>query len=92
MTRIDMTDLERKKLSELGKTKTPNLWQPIETAPKDKLVLIAYYWKKDHYFYEENKEWSITIGLYNDERYIDVAHLDLQEMDAVWQPLPEPPK
>jgi len=67
------------------------MWHPIETAPKDKLVLIAYNWKKDQYFYEENQEWSITIGIYNDERYIDVAHLDLQEMDAVWQPLPEPP-
>jgi len=67
-------------------------WQPIETAPKDKLVLISYYWKEGQYFYEENEEWSITLGIYNGGRYLDVAHLNLQEMDAVWQPLPEPMK
>jgi hypothetical protein len=67
-------------------------WQPVETAPKDKLVLIAYYWKKGHDFYEENEEWSITLGIYNDERYIDVAHLDLQEMDAKWLPLQKAPR
>jgi hypothetical protein len=67
-------------------------WQPIETAPKNKLVLISYYWKEGQDFYEENQEWSITLGICNDERYIDVAHLDLREMDAVWQPLPEPMK
>jgi hypothetical protein len=67
------------------------MWQSIKTAPKDKLVLIAYNWKKGQYFYEENQEWSIALGVYNGGRYLDVAHLDLREMDVVWQPLPEPP-
>ena len=35
MHRIELTEIERKKISELGKIKTPSLWQPIETAPKD---------------------------------------------------------
>ena len=35
MHRIELTEIDRKKISELGKIKTPSLWQPIETAPKD---------------------------------------------------------
>ena len=67
-------------------------WQPIETAPKGHYVLIAFDWKKDQYHYEPNQEWCIGCGTYTGRRYIDQLHLDLDEMDAMWMPLPPPPK
>jgi hypothetical protein len=92
MTRIDMTDLERKKLSELGKTKTTTLWQPWSTVPENEYVLISFYWKKGKPWYEEGEKWDIGIGLTDDRngRYVDLIHLDLEDFDAVWMPLPAP--
>lgn len=93
MTRIELTELERKKMADAGRQSIPctNGWRPIETAPKGKCVLIAFYWKKGHELYEPNQTWDIGFGTYNGGRYIDKIHVDLDDFDAVWMPLPKPP-
>ena len=67
-------------------------WQPIETAPIGQYVLIAFYWKKYKEFYEDGQPWDIGCGTYTGGRYVDQLHLDLNDMDAVWMPLPKPPQ
>ena len=68
-------------------------WQPIETAPHYKKVLIAFYWKENSEFYDKNEPWDIECGWYTGDRYIEGgAYLDLNDMQAKWLPLPEPPK
>ena len=68
-----------------------NTWQPIETAPKDDLILVSFYYKytdeltKSHmkitYWSDSEKGWdgmaqSIRTGV------INPTH---------WMPLPKPP-
>ena len=67
-------------------------WLPIETAPIGQYVLIAFYWKKYKEFYEDGQPWDIGCGTYTGGRYVDQLHLDLNDMDAVWMPLPQPPE
>ena len=94
MPRIDITEVERLALAKAGAQSTPctHGWRPIETAPKNKLVLVSFNWKKNQEFYDPQEEWSIDVGRYNGGRYIDGCYVDLEEMDAVWQPLPKPPQ
>ena len=68
------------------------MWQPIETAPIDQYVLIAFYWKKGKTFYEPGATWDIGCGTYTGGKYVEQLYLDLEDFDAVWMPLPEPPK
>ena len=91
---IEMTELERKKLADAGRQSISctHGWQPIETAPIGQYVLIAFYWKKYKEFYEEGQPWDIGCGTYTGGRYVDQLHLDLNDMDAVWMPLPKPPE
>lgn len=94
--RIEMTPEERRALWKAGlelpatKVVQPK-WQPIETAPLNKWVLISFYWKKNQEFYDPQEEWNIDIGSYDGGRYIDGCYVDLEEMDAMWMALPAPP-
>lgn len=94
MTKIELTELERAKMAEAGRQSIActNGWRPIETAPKNQWVLISFYWKKNQEFYDPQEEWNIDIGSYDGGRYIDGCYVDLEEMDAMWQPLPKPPR
>lgn len=58
-------------------------WQPIDTAPRDKEVLVAYRGPaEDRYVavaYWRNGEWIISFDVERVKPY-------------AWMPLPEPPK
>ena len=96
MPRIELTDLERQKLAKAGADSIlcANGWRPWSTVPENTWVLVSFYWKKGKEWYEEGKEWDIGIGRTDDRtgRYVDVLHLDLEDFDAVWMPLPAPYK
>lgn len=66
--------------------------RPWSTVPEDTWALVSFYWKKEKVWYEEGQEWDIGIGRTDDRtsRYVNVLHLDLEDHDAVWQPLPKP--
>jgi hypothetical protein len=81
MPRIELTELERKKLSEAAALsyQTPLSWRDIETAPKDgKDVLLA------------NDE-GLHVGWWsmNEWRYKNF-YVSIKS-PTHWQPLPEPP-
>ena len=69
-------------------------WQPWSTVPENTDVLIAFYWKEGKEWYEEGATWDTGIGHTDDRngRYVDIIHLDLEDFDAVWLPLPAPYK
>jgi hypothetical protein len=94
MPRIELTEVERLALAKAGADSIlcANGWRPWSTVPENTLVLVSFYWKKGKEWYEEGKEWDIGIGRTNDRtsRYVNVLHLDLEDHDAVWQPLPKP--
>jgi hypothetical protein len=96
MPRIELTEVERLALSKAGAQSIScnNGWRPWSTVPENTWVLVSFYWKKGKEWYEEGKEWDVGIGRTHDrtELLVDVLHLDLREMDAVWQPLPQPPQ
>ena len=95
MPRIELSELERQKLARAGaESIKPAGWQPWSTVPENEYVLISFYWKKGKEWYDESEEWDIGIGLTDDRngRYVDVIHLDLEDFDAVWMPLPAPYK
>ena len=55
-------------------------------------MLIAFYWKKNSHWYDPSENWDIGCGTYHGGRYVDQIHIDLEDMDAMWMPLPQPPK
>jgi hypothetical protein len=59
------------------------VWQPIETAPKDGSLFLAWCASDDHFF----------IGRWNKKFQCWSADMRLSEVDDVthWQPLPSPP-
>ena len=67
-----------------------NQWRSWSTVPENTNVLIAFYWKKDKEWYEEGATWDIGIGCTDNRngRYVDIIHLDLEDFNAVWLPLP----
>jgi hypothetical protein len=85
MRNIELTDLERQKLMELGRVRPPpqSAWRPIETAPKDGLKDILV-WQKGFIgmavwqpIYDRGFGWVTNTGF-----QVEPTH---------WQPLPEPP-
>ena len=66
-------------------------WQPIETAPIGQYVLVAFNWKKGSTWYDPSEDWNIQCGTYVGGQYVENIYLDLNEMDAMWMPLPPPP-
>ena len=90
MHRIELTDLERKKISELGKIKTPSLWQPIETAPKDGTFVDIFVPELgerycDAYYVYTKKAWCWNMS--DNQRIVFDA-----TPPSHWMPSPEPPK
>ena len=59
---------------------TERRWQPIETAPDDRKVLLAGEWQSD--------QWEITVGEFSTGRWPFVG---LRGRPSHWMPLPEPP-
>ena len=68
--------------SELAALKAENEWQPIETAPKDEAVFLAWRKHATHPLmvrYEPSYDWFAN---YDGEHVYDLTH---------WMPLPKPP-
>lgn len=75
----------------------PDLWRPIETAPKDGTVIlvaitggrrdtiVTAYWEPD------TKEWWLANTDYDDYFASCIAEIMIGEVTH-WMPLPEPPK
>lgn len=68
-------------------------WQPIETAPKDKIFLGAIHWDAGTEF----EQWEIAIMEWERDYklFIKEGHppfSDDQEQPSHWMPLPDPPK
>ena len=91
MQRVELTDLERKKLSEAGRQSMNTIgWLPIETAPKDIPLIIVMYMRGNTLFvysaYWDNDMW---MALYT----TDVS-FGLTDIFAPthWMPLPKPPE
>ena len=83
MRRIELTDLERKKLAKAGaESIKPSLWQPIETAPKDGTGLLVY------------SDERIISAMWSDgaDDWVEVVHEYTFANPTHWMPLPEPPK
>jgi hypothetical protein len=85
MPRIELTELERKKLSEAAALsyQTPLSWRDIETIPRDETlvllhkhghIFIGHYWKK----------YDACYGIYHGGPPLCYP--------THWQPLPQPPK
>lgn len=98
MPRIEMTELERKKLADAGRQSIActHGWRPIETAPKDGTMILAWmsggaesrpHYSLIHWFdFGWGGSWTITLpGLGSDPGYEDSAFTH-------WQPLPKPPQ
>jgi len=76
----------RDALSLLARRSSTSPWQPIETAPKDGTLFLAYMG-------EGNMEIA-RYRLESNEWWIDAyapPHIEKNWMEA-WMPLPEPPK
>ena len=79
-------------------------WQPIETAPKGKKLILGYrnqlgkwrtvlghYWLADTLESDDTESGFADEGWYEaTEAYEELMPLDCDPTD--WQPLPEPPK
>ena len=68
--------------SEIAALKAENEWQPIETAPKDEAVFLAWRKHATHPLmvrYEPSYDWFAN---YDGEHVYDLTH---------WMPLPKPP-
>ena len=68
--------------TELATLKAENKWQPIETAPKDEAVFLAWRKHATHPLmvrYEPSYDWFAN---YDGEHVYDLTH---------WMPLPKPP-
>ncbi len=66
----------------IKKLKAENEWQPIETAPKDEAVFLAWRKHATHPLmvrYEPSYDWFAN---YDGEHVYDLTH---------WMPLPKPP-
>lgn len=66
----------------IKKLKAENEWQPIETAPKDNTVFLAWRKHATHPLmvrYESSYDWFAN---YDGEHVYDLTH---------WMPLPKPP-
>lgn len=75
----EMTTRETELLAAL---KAENKWQPIETAPKDEAVFLAWRKHATHPLmvrYEPSYDWFAN---YDGEHVYDLTH---------WMPLPKPP-
>ena len=60
----------------------PDGWQPIETAPKDGLVVLVY----------PNYHCAVTCGYYVKGTWRDDLDKNFEIEPTHWMPLPEPPK
>ena len=82
MPRIDMTELERKKLADAGRQSIActHGWRPIETAPKDGTQVLVHDCGeiKVAFFREMYGHWSDGYEGINTPTH--------------WQPLPKPPQ
>lgn len=73
-------DAAQKRIAEL---EAAQQWQPIETAPKDRQILLAAQ-------FDHENDWRIKTGWWNDE--IDEWHvLGASWSPTRWMPLPAPP-
>lgn len=82
MKRIEITDLERKKLAEAVPIVRKDGWRPIETAPKDGTGLLVY---SDERII--SAMWSVGA-----DDWVEVVHGYTFYDPTHWMPLPEPPK
>jgi hypothetical protein len=88
MPRIELTDLERIALSKAAGESIPrtNGWRDIETAPKDKDILLYCHDSKSIYI---GQCWTNYTEDDNPPYYMV---LEIGEIYPThWQPLPEPP-
>ena len=84
MQRVELTDLERKKLSEAGRQSMKTIgWLPIEMAPKDGTEILAYV--------NNNGQRGERMVLYWDRGFWLWGALAIHD-PTHWMPLPEPPK
>jgi len=98
MKRIEITDLERKKLAEAGAAsiKTGG-WQPIETAPKDGTIIIGYQLDGDRVgislvsWYKKGWVQSIGAEIKDGKRVHDTNWRLIAFEVTHWQPLPNTP-
>ena len=77
-----LRSVAEKSLAELAALKAENEWQPIETAPKDNAVFLAWRKHATHPLmvrYEPSYDWFAN---YDGEHVYDLTH---------WMPLPKPP-
>ena len=84
MKRIEITDLERRKLAEAGaQSIKSSRWQPISTAPKDGTEILAYADNKGQKGERMVLYWDRGFWLWGAIAIHDPTH---------WMPLPEPPE
>ena len=96
MSRIELSELERRKMAEAGRQSIActNGWRPIETAPKDGTNVLLYgRWKGE---VSKNPEyWDIFKAAYSFDEWV-VCDSDIYGpiiLDPThWQPLPKPPQ
>ena len=92
---IEMTELERKKLADAGRQSIActHGWRPIETAPKDGRLFLAYYKKHgthEHAVvnYQNDGRLIVWVG----ENFAPVESFAIEFNPTHWQPLPKPPQ
>lgn len=102
MKRIEITDLERRKLAQAGTASiSTGGWQPIETAPKDGTIIIGYEVKQDRigvslvswHKGKSTEGWVQSIGaeIKNGKRIHDDNWKLIGLAVTHWVPLPQPP-
>ena len=101
--RIELTELERKKLAEAAAQsyRTPLSWRPIETAPKDGTIIIGYEVKQDRigvslvswHEGKSTKGWVQSVGAeIKDGKRVHDDNWKLIGLTVThWMPLPDPP-
>ena len=105
MSRIELTELERAKMAEAGRQSIActNGWRPIETAPKDEIILV-YGNTKTGDQAEFGQRMAVAkyamdynfVNLGSRPLFIyAVGHetkIDKYIWPSYWMPLPNPPK
>ena len=66
-------------------------WHPIDTAPKDGTMFLAYYGKKRCGPSVGAMQWAIWEKDHNQRRFYSWTTLTESERATHWMPLPSPP-
>jgi hypothetical protein len=67
-------------------------WQPIETVPKDRTIVLLYLRGEG---YHGPRQCNITAGLLTDSGYYAISDGYagvVSDQPSHWMPLPDPPK